>query len=98
MNCIIIYRNNPGIKVDESEYRISVIKETDIGNIDEWSHESWTLHYNSDIIRKFFIEQNQYTTIPKDNNKYITLFCSTSGNIDTEIDYFEKFKSTGKMI
>lgn len=93
MNCIIIYRNNPGIKVDESEYRISVIKETDIGNIDEWSHESWTLHYNSDIIRKFFIEQNQYTTIPKDNNKYITLFCSTSGNIDTEIDYFEKFKS-----
>ena len=63
MNTLILFRDNPGIKVDRSPYTISTIYKKDLGNIDEWkrglhqrgSHLTWLLHYNVDAIRKFFI-------------------------------------------
>tara|TARA_Y100000034_G_C6901791_1_gene417259 strand:+ start:1711 stop:3132 length:1422 start_codon:yes stop_codon:yes gene_type:complete len=100
MNTLILFRDNPGIKVDRSPYTISTIYKKDLGNIDEWkrglhqrgSHLTWLLHYNVDAIRKFFINSNQIKTIPNENEKYITFFGITQGSLKSELDYFTENK------
>ena len=66
MNTLIFFRDNPGIKVDDSPYTISTLEKEYLGNVDEWSkgghqrgtHKTWLLHYNVDTIKKFFINSN----------------------------------------
>lgn len=96
MNTLIFFRDNPGIKVDDSPYTISTVEKEDLGNVDEWSkgrhqrgtHKTWLLHYNVDTIKKFFINSNQITHIPNKGQKYITFFGITQGALENELYHF----------
>lgn len=96
MNTLIFFRDNPGIKVDDSPYTISTVEKKDLGNVDEWSkgrhqrgtHKTWLLHYNVDTIKKFFINSNQISHIPNKGQKYITFFGITQGGLESELYHF----------